>query len=294
MEAEWLRDPAIVGNISTLARNREIKWTWCLPDGNEIGIRQTRIAWSRDFERWITMLDVDRRHLDIFMSTNIIDWKKIPELPPPYRLKGRGINTKGRKTYAERWKHFLTPAGLKPYGVDFKELWLGKNMVWDFDNTDLREAFDDADKVYTYLIEAKLSPTMVFSGRKGFHIWLNPEDSAKMAGVHLHDLAHKEDPLREIGRIYARVVADTTFAATGNAHPSLDLSPNYRQGIIRIPYSVNQQIVWPLSIDEIASLKRGSFQSAKDVAKILHSWEENGISYRAGNECFRRMLDNFT
>ena len=67
MEPEWLRDQAIVGNIAAIAKNREVKWTWNLPDGKQIGIRQTRIAWSRDFERWITMLGVDQRHLDIFI-----------------------------------------------------------------------------------------------------------------------------------------------------------------------------------------------------------------------------------
>ena len=125
MEPEWLRDPAVVGNIASLAKNREVKWTWKLPDGKQIGIRQTRIAWSRDFERWITMLGIDQRHLDIFISTNQLDWKALPELPPPYRVKGRGINTKGRKIYAERWAHFLTPEGLKPYGLKFEEVWLG-------------------------------------------------------------------------------------------------------------------------------------------------------------------------
>ena len=74
MEPEWLRDPAIVGNIAAIAKNREVKWTWNLPDGKQIGIRQTRIAWSRDFERWITMLGVDQRHLDIFISTNQLNW----------------------------------------------------------------------------------------------------------------------------------------------------------------------------------------------------------------------------
>ena len=67
MEAEWLRDPAIVGNIATIAKNREVKWTWSLPDGKQIGIRQTRIAWSKDFDSWITMLGVDQRHLDIYL-----------------------------------------------------------------------------------------------------------------------------------------------------------------------------------------------------------------------------------
>ena len=293
MEPTWLRDQAIVGNIAAIAKNREVKWTWTLPDGKQIGIRQTRIAWSRDFERWITMLGIDQRHLDIFISTNQLNWKALPELPPPYRVKGRGVNTKGRKLYSTRWKYFLTPEGLKPYGLKFEEVWLGKNMVWDFDHEDLSVSFQDAYQVYNYLTEAGMHPTIVFSGRKGFHVWLTGDESAQMAGVHLHDLKDNEDPLRDIGKIYARVVADTTFAATGNAHPSLDLSPNYRQGLIRLPYSVNQQVVWPLSAEEINILHRSEFTTDAEVGSLLHPWQKQNLFYRAGNQCFRRMLDNF-
>ena len=103
MEPEWLRDPAVVGNIASLAKNREVKWTWKLPDGKQIGIRQTRIAWSRDFERWITMLGIDQRHLDIFISTNQLDWKALPELPPPHLQCNR---EKGQK----RFKRFTNPS----------------------------------------------------------------------------------------------------------------------------------------------------------------------------------------
>jgi hypothetical protein len=203
------------------------------------------------------------------------------------------VNTKGRKLYSTRWKYFLTPEGLKPYGLKFEEVWLGKNMVWDFDHEDLSVSFQDSYQVYNYLTDAGMHPTIVFSGRKGFHVWLTGDESAKMAGVHLHDLKDNEDPLRDIGKIYARVVADTTFAATGNAHPSLDLSPNYRQGLIRLPYSVNQQVVWPLSAEEINILHRSEFSTAVEVGSLLHPWQKQNLFYRAGNKCFRRMLDNF-
>ena len=191
------------------------------------------------------MLGVDQRHLDIFISTNQVNWKAIPEMPPPYRIKGRGVNTAGRKRYSERWAHFLTPAGLKPYGLKFEEVWLGKNMVWDFDHVNLSISFQDSHEVYNYLIEAGMKPTIVFSGRKGFHVWLNGDDSAKMAGVHLHD------------------------------------------------YSTNQQVVWPLSDKEINILFKEKFETADDVGRLLHPWEKEGLRYRAGNQCFRRMIANF-
>ena len=50
----WLHDPAIVGNIATIANGREVKWTWDI-DGKPVGLRQTRVAWSTDWERWLVM-----------------------------------------------------------------------------------------------------------------------------------------------------------------------------------------------------------------------------------------------
>ena len=287
----WLHDPAIVGNIATIANGREVKWTWDI-DGKPVGLRQTRVAWSTDWERWLIMHG--KRQLDVFVSTNILDWDKIPQLPPSYRAKGKGLNTEERKRYANRWKDFLTPEGLKGTGVTFQELWLGKNMVWDFDNTDLSVAYRDATQVYDYLVEAGMHPAMVFSGNKGFHIWLSADESAEMAGVHLHDLVHRPDPLRDLGREYARTVADVTFAATGEVHPSLDLSPNYRQGVIRLPYSTNKgRIVWPMDDDDRQKLAGAQFTTADEVNQLLQPWESGDFRFRPANGCFRRVPEAF-
>lgn len=283
----WLHDPAIVGNIATIANGREVKWTWDI-DGKPVGLRQTRVAWSTDWERWLVMHG--KRKLDVFVSTNILNWDKIPQLPPSYRAKGKGLNTEERKRYANRWKDFLTPEGLKGTGVKFQELWLGKNMVWDIDNTDLKVAYNDATKIYNYLIDANLNPLMVFSGNKGFHIWLSADQSAELAGVHLHDLVNRPDPLRDLGREYARTVADITFAATGEELPSLDKSPNYRQGVIRLPYSVNKgRIVWPMDDDDRKKLDEAQFSTADEVNQLLQPWESGDFRFRPANGCFRRV-----
>jgi len=283
----WLHDPAIVGNIATIANGREVKWTWDI-DGKPVGLRQTRVAWSTDWERWLIMHG--KRKLDVFVSTNILNWDKIPQLPPSYRAKGKGLNTEERKRYANRWKDFLTPEGLKGTGVAFEELWLGKNMVWDIDNTDLKVAYNDATQIYNYLIDANLNPLMVFSGNKGFHIWLSADQSAELAGVHLHDLVNRPDPLRDLGREYARTVADITFAATGEELPSLDKSPNYRQGVIRLPYSVNKgRIVWPMDDDDRKKLDGAEFSTADEVNQLLQPWESGEFRFRPANGCFRRV-----
>jgi hypothetical protein len=143
---------------------------------------------------------------------------------------------------------------------------------------------------------------MVFSGGKGFHVWLNHKQSALLAGTSLHKLADSgnADPLRALGQIYGKKVKEITFEATGEHHRSLDLSPNYRQGVIRIPYSINKSIVWPISERERDKLSSRSFSRLSEVDKILQpdQWRERfaGRSYIRGKGqiAFKRLLDVFT
>ena len=278
---KWLLDDAVNGNIYLAARNREVKWTYHI--GNkEVGLRRTRISWHGDVRTWLRMLDADHRATDMYMSTNIIDWTAMPELPPQLKIAGIGYNKSGLERYKEIWDSLLTPADCKKQGLDFNKIWLGKNMVWDFDHPELDKAFEWALAVYNYLQdELGLSPQIVFSGNKGFHVWLNHKQSAALAGTTLEKLsANDDDPLRTLGKIYAKKVKEITFEATGELHRSLDLSPNYRQGIIRIPYSINSssgQIVWPLSQEDINNLQELQVWSPNLISKTLHpkQWRES-------------------
>ena len=78
--------------------------------------------------------------------------------------------------------------------------------------------------------------------------------------------------------------------ATGHNLPGYDLSPNYRQGIVRCPYSIHEksgQIVWPLSPTEVKNLQK--FEKDKlgprEIGEILHAWDTQnfvgaeGLSY---------------
>jgi len=299
--AKWLLDDTVDGAIYTIAKDREVKWSWQIGD-KPVGYRHSRISWHGDVRSWLRMLGDGRRHVDMYVSTNILDWNELPELPPQYRIHGKGHNADGIKRYSEMWNTWLTPADCRSQGLDWKKIWIGKNMIWDFDHPDIGIAFEWANAVFELLQnELGLSPQLVFSGGKGFHVWLNHRQSAALAGTSLHKLADAgdADPLRTLGKIYAKKVKEITFEATGESHRSLDLSPNYRQGVIRIPYSLNKAIVWPLSERERNELSSRSFRTLREVEKVLQpdQWRERfgGRSYVRGraNRAFKRLLDVF-
>jgi len=48
-------------------------------------------------------------------------------------------------------------------------------IPFDFDSENLREAWDDAKRLYNYFVREGYSSYLVYSGRKGFHVYLLPE-----------------------------------------------------------------------------------------------------------------------
>lgn len=300
--AKWLLDDTVDGCIYTIAKDREVKWSWQIGE-KEVGYRHSRISWHGDVRTWLRMLGDGNRHVDMYISTNIIDWKELPELPPQYRISGKGHNRDAISRYTEMWNSWLTPADCRAQGLDWKKIWIGKNMVWDFDHPDIQIAFEWANAVFELLRnELDLNPQLVFSGGKGFHVWLNHKQSALLAGTSLHKLADAgdTDPLRTLGKIYAKKVKEITWEATGEQHRALDLSPNYRQGVIRIPYSINRAIVWPLSESDRNKLSSRSFSKLDEIERLLHpdQWKERfgGRTYIRGRAklAFKRLLDVFT
>lgn len=274
---EWLDNPVVGSAIYEIAKDREVKWL--VSDGDlEFGIRHARINWSKDTLRWLEILEASTRPVSIFIGTNVINWKIVDVLPPRLR-EGKGLNKEGRENYNKIWNEYTTPEGCEQRGIDFHELWLGKNLVWDIDHeTDLMIAFGNAHKIHTYLKEIGYSPTLVFSGNKGFHVWLNYIESAELVGKTLQDV-EQDDPLRRLGKLYRNKIQEISLTAVGCKLPTLDLAPAQRQGIIRCPYSQHGKtglVVWPLSDEDINLLdsqKHLQKLSAKDVAKILHTWD---------------------
>ena len=119
------------------------------------------------------------------------------------------------------------------------------------------KSFHKADKLCRYLTELSCTPHMVFSGSKGFHVHLDIEDSERMVGFKMADWVEHKDPLKVIGKHYAETVVRLCNEA-GVSYANEDRSPNFRQGIVRCPYSIHHktgQIVWPLDGKNLADLR---------------------------------------
>jgi len=252
MATEWYDRREVRMGCWAVSHNREVKWL--ANDGEVVvGFRQRRIAYSDSMGYDLKCMDYENRPIGMFVSTAILNWKEIPFYPPNLRASGKpNYNDKALKAYKASWDLWLTPQGCREMGMNFKEVWLGRNMIWDFDSPEAPLlAFEYADKVGEYLEGLEYHPLIVFSGNKGFHVWLPHDESAELAGIDWDALADNEDdPLRVCGKIYADYVSEVAYEATGEHIPLMDLSPNYRQGVVRCPFSINEksgQVVWPLT-----------------------------------------------
>ena len=206
MKHRWYGDHSVQTAIWAIGRDREIKYQIKKEDDEIIGMRRRRF-WGSDAVRLeLHGVGADQRPIGVMVSTNRIDWKLLPPtlLPPNLRNTGQSGYAKSEMSdYKTTWEALLNPVACENVGIDFYALWWGKDLVWDFDNPkDMKAAFDAAHKVAQYLEEEhKVRPVIIFSGSKGFHVWVKAEEAAKVVGWDMKvDGPNFEDPLREQGR----------------------------------------------------------------------------------------------
>jgi hypothetical protein len=290
----WYTDIAVLHEICGITYSRETKWQVILPSKNMWGIRH-RFLGSIDYlEKELAILDIHNRPVGMMVGTQEINWSNIPPSDhPPSQLISNGSWNPKIKTYNNDWKDIIEDPDVAKIGNQI--------MVFDFDDTkDIRIPFDNALTIYDYLRSKDINPSFIFSGNKGFHIWVHPEDVQKLIPV---DVITK-DTLQNWGRLLARLVKDIVLEVLGSEHPVADLSPNYMQGMVRCPYSIHEksgQIVWPMDQEEInkldLQLEEGS--SAPDVARLLHSWISEFPGYSGKityhpphSKMYKRTLDS--
>ena len=270
----WLSNNAIQYELSQIMKDREVIWVqYSRSSDKPFWVRRARVNGSDAVKYWLNSLGHPYQSIGSFIGTNIINWDAVPELPPSLRSPNNQ-----RKGYKKKWNDYLLPKKCKELGIVWEDLWVGKSMLFDFDDPDNPlEAFDKADKTAAFLKNVlKVKPYMIFSGSKGFHVHLDPEDAAKVAGCKPVDFIDKKDPLRDLGKVYAERVEEIARQATGEKYPIADRSSNFRQGIVRCPYSIHPktgQVVWPLDEANLIKLRSMDEASIMDIAKALHSWD---------------------
>jgi hypothetical protein len=300
---KWMDDASVQHEILRLCYNREAGVFIGWPDKGLFPVRRLYVPNRETFKSLLKVVDYDRRPVSFFLGSNVIHWKSLNPIPPlPYKLYSPIW-----KAYKVTWDKFLEKGN-----KDFYDIWIGKNLIWDFDKADAPlEAFTWADNLCKYLTEKELHPKLIFSGNKGFHVWLEEDESMLLIGKTLSDFKNKKDPLLYFGRHCADIIQSTLEDATGKELEVCDLSPVRRQGLIRTPYSIHPksgQIVWPLDAQECEKLrglvKANPKATPAELAECVHAWNspsENDFKHGEGvtmyhppfNKVFQRGLPDW-
>jgi hypothetical protein len=284
----WLDDPAVQGAISVFARNREVKLTVhrSKDKSEDFGFRQQRFRKSSSVGEVLKTLGWPAREISLFVGTNNLNWN-LMRLPPPLRSRGvTGFNKDAIVEYRNFWKDTLTREKCKALQVDFETIWNGKDMVWDIDLPQHPgAAFGVTNEIAKFLESTHgLHPQIVFSGSKGFHLWLHADEAkvlaTKVSPYFSPTYDKEDDALRYQSKIY-RTVVEAMFdeATTGTKINYLDLAPVQRQGVIRCPYSIHPktgQVVWPLDAEERLALEQLVSKNFEvtlwDIVTTIHPW----------------------
>ena len=284
----WLDDPAVQGAISVFARNREVKLTVhrSKDKSEDFGFRQQRFRKSSSVGEVLKTLGWPAREISLFVGTNNLNWN-LMRLPPPLRSRGvTGFNKDAIVEYRNFWKDTLTREKCKALQVDFETIWNGKDMVWDIDLPQHPgAAFGVTNEIAKFLESTHgLHPQIVFSGSKGFHLWLHADEAkvlaTKVSPYFSPTYDKEDDALRYQSKIY-RTVVEAMFdeATTGTKINYLDLAPVQRQGVIRCPYSIHPktgQVVWPLDAEERLALEQLISKNFEvtlwDIVTTIHPW----------------------
>ncbi len=246
--------------MSKITQNREV---YIHLTGGKAPKRKLYANGSKQIDYIINRLSTKGQGMKIGICSNVMDFKR---LNPPLL----------KDMFASDW--FLWERAVYKPNIGNPDIYMGKNLIWDIDaEGEPMKAFYQGEKVCAHLKGLGYNPMMVFSGSKGFHVWLNEEESTRLAAVGFSDF--KEDNAKFLAKAYCDVVSSVFAEATDEEFRGADLTPVERQGIIACPYSVHWktgQIVWPLDERNLNTLRELPADSQPiDIAKAIHT-QPNG------------------
>ena len=257
---EWLEDRSVLYAMSKITKNREV---YVHLTGGKAPKRKLYAGGSKQMGYIVNRLYSKNEGMKIGVCSNMMDFAK---LNPPLL----------KDMFASDW-YVWERAVYKP-NIGNPDFYLAKNLIWDIDaEGEPMKAFYQGEKVCAHLKCLGYNPMMVFSGSKGFHVWLNEEESEALVGSTFSDF--KDDNAKYLAKAYCEVVKEVFITATEEEFRGADLTPVERQGIIACPYSVHWktgQIVWPLDERNLNSLRELPADAQPiDIAKAIHT-QSNG------------------
>ena len=175
-----------------------------------VKFRRKLYAHGSDHMKYIiNRLTVKGKGMKIGVCSNLIDFRA---LKPPML----------KDMMTPDWRLWTNAVYKKQIGNP--DIYLKKNLIWDIDaEGEPMVAFRQGEKVCEYLVSQGYEPMMVFSGSKGFHVWLNEKDSKRMVGQQFSDF--KSDNAKFLAKAYCEVVKDVFVKATEEEFRGADLTP---------------------------------------------------------------------
>ena len=258
--SDWLNDTSVLCEITKITDNREV---YAHNYGDKFP-RRKLYAHGSDHMRYIlNRLTSKGKGMKLGVCSNVIDFRK---LKPPML----------QKMMSPEWRTWVDDVYKE--NICNPEIYLSKNLIWDIDaEGEPMKAFYQGEKLCAHLKGLGFDPMIVFSGSKGFHVWLNKNQSTGLADKHFSDF--KEDNAKFLAKVYCEVVKNLFKEATGDDFRNDDLTPVERQGIIACPYSIHWktgQIVWPLDARNLQAIRKlESDAMPLDIAKAIHT-QPNG------------------
>ena len=261
---DWLMDRSVLCEMAKITTNREV---YVHNLGQKFPRRKLYAHGSDHMKYIINRLTSKGTGMKIGVCSNVIDFRA---LKPPML----------KDMMTPDWRLWTNAVYKKQIGNP--KIYLEKNLIWDIDaEGEPMKAFYQGEQVCEHLIGLGLQPMMVFSGSKGFHIWLNEKDSNYLTGKQFSDF--KEDNAKFLAKAYCEIVKDVFIKSTGEEFRGADLTPVERQGIIACPYSVHWktgQIVWPMDEENLKAVRELSSDAQPvDIAMAIHK-QENGSLWK--------------
>ena len=263
---DWTEDTTVLYEMGKITQNREvILWN----KGEKFPKRQLYAGGSKHLKYLVQRVASKKKGMKVCVGSNYLDFKALN--PPLLKV-----------VFQSEWWSWKNAVWNRFIG--HPDIYTGKNMIWDIDSEgEPMVAFQQAEKLCDYLTRKDYEPMLVFSGSKGFHVWLSVEDSHRLVGKTFTDFlpfdAEKKGTAWKLSQVYNDVVVEVFETATGDSFRLADKSPIQRQGIISCPYSLHWttgQIVWPLDEQNLNALRALSLDSQPlDIAKALHT-QNNG------------------
>jgi len=278
LNEKWYGRSFVLYDINRFVYIRGCGFVYKKTDGDgkerELVFRDLPLGQMKDITFAIQEIVGMDRPFTFYCSTERYDWRLVPELPPP-RFHG----------FAE-WRENV----FKPLQDERDDFVTGKDAVFEMDCAAHKGTTDNWDVgiANVYLIRDILKSLGIrtawalFSGSGGFHTW-TPWEELKRFYLETENYQECKMSMAAVADFVVKFVSNvvtTAGAVVGKDKKlflkdiAIDMSPNYKRGQIRCPYSLHPKtgnVVYPFTKKELDEFKPSDVATKFSVRHVLQN-----------------------